>query len=408
MVTAVELRTQRASLIEQSKEILGKAEAEGRSLNAEETVSFDKIHVAAEEIRGQYERVEKQAAAESELNESRGRIADANETKVVSADEAESRNVKEADAFRAWLIRGENGLTTEQRQIMSEKRAQSVGTTTAGGYTVPEGFAGKLEASMLAFGGMREIATVIKTASGNALPFPTANDTAQKGAILAENAQVATQDVTFGVVQLDAYKYSSKLVLVSIELLQDSGIDIESTIAGMLGERLARIHNDHFTTGTGSSQPNGAMTAAGTGVTAASASAITADELIDLFHSVDPAYRGNAKWMLNDATVKVIRKLKDADNQYIWQPGLQVGVADSLLGKPVSVNQSVATIATTAKVIGFGDFSKYLVRDVIGTQVVQLRERYADYHQVGFLAFNRADGDMLDAGTDPVKVLVMA
>ena len=139
----------------------------------------------------------------------------------------------------------------------------------------------------------------------------------------AENTQDSEQDMTFGVMTLDAYKYTSKIVRVSVELLQDSAFNLGAELGSLLGERLGRIQNTHATTGTGSSQPNGVVTASALGKTAASATAITTDEIIDLFHSVDRAYRGNSSFMAADSTVAAIRKLKDGDSQYLWQPGLQ-------------------------------------------------------------------------------------
>jgi HK97 family phage major capsid protein len=334
-------------------------------------------------------------------------------------------------ALRGWLgFHSVNGASNEQRNAaqrsglelgnnrlsfklnakapknQSEARAQSL-TAAAGGYTVPQGFINQLEASLLAFGGMREVATILRTAEGNDLPIPTVSDHSNVGAILAENTQVAEQDVTFGQITLKAYKYSSKLIRVSAELLQDSAIDLESFIGGALGERVARVLNSHFTIGTNSSQPQGII-ASGAGVTAASATAITYGELVDLQHSVDPAYRGNAKFMMHDSTFKAIRKLLDGQNRPIFQPDITAASPGTLLGSPIVINQDCATIAASAKAVFFGDFSKYLIRDVQDFTLLRLEERYADYHQVGFVGFSRHDGRILDAGTDPIKHLVMA
>jgi len=287
----------------------------------------------------------------------------------------------------------------------SEARAQSL-TNSAGGFTVPVGFLNQLEESLLSYGGMREVATILRTDSGNSLPIPTVSDHANVGAILAENSQVAEQDITFAQITLAAYKYSSKLIRVSAELLQDSAIDLESFIGGALGTRIARILNQHFTTGDGSSKPQGVINS-GTGVTAASAEAITYAELVDLQHSVDPAYRGSAKWMMNDSTFKVVRKLVDDQNRPLFQPDISAASPGTLLGQDVVINQDVAAIGASAKVIIYGDFSKYIIRDVTDFTLLRLEERYADYHQVGFVGFSRHDGRILDAGTDPLKILVM-
>jgi HK97 family phage major capsid protein len=252
--------------------------------------------------------------------------------------------------------------------------------------------------------------TVIPTDMGNDLPIPTDDDTSNTGAILSENNSTGhtEQDVTVGAVVLHAYTYSSKLVKVSIELLQDSAFPIQPWLSAKLGTRIGRITNTHFTTGDASSKPQGAATGSALGVTAASATAFTADELIDLFHAVDVDYREGAQWMAHDLTVREIRQLKDGNGNYLWQPGLTAGQPDLILGKPFVVNNAVATIASAARAVLFGDFSTYYIRDVNGVVLRRLDERYAEFNQVAFLAFSRHDGALVDAGTNPIKHLVLA
>jgi HK97 family phage major capsid protein len=287
-------------------------------------------------------------------------------------------------------------------------------TATAGGDVVPPGtLVERIERALLQFGGVRSVATIVRTTSGEPLEFPTSDDTSSAGELLGEVADsddsaASDGNISTSNVTLNAYKLSSKIVRVSRELLDDSAVDFEGFIGDVLGERLGRGMATYLTTGNGSTQPNGVVTASTAGKTAASASTVTGDELIDLMHSVDPAYRQGAAWMMKDSTVQVIRKLKDSDNQYLWQSGLKDGMPDMLLGAPLVVNQQVAAIAASAKTILFGDFSKYLVRDVGGIRLVRADQRYVEYDQVGFIAFARFDGDLLDAGTNPVKYLVMA
>ena len=291
-----------------------------------------------------------------------------------------------------------------------EKRApMGVGSGAIGLYTAPDSPMGALERALLAFGGMRQVSTVYRTASGTDMPFPTNNDTSNKGAILAENTQVAEVDATFGQLVLNSYKYSSKLVLVARELLQDSAVNIPELIGQILGERIGRIQNDHFTTGDNSSKPNGVVTAAtSSSITTASATAISYDNLVDLVHALDPAYRLNARFMMSDAALKVIKKIKvaqysgDTVGAPLWIPGLAGMLADTIMGYPYVINQSVAVPAASAKAVLFGDFSKYLIRDVSDVRLIRMEERYADYDQVGFTAFVRSDADLLDAGTHPV------
>lgn len=290
-----------------------------------------------------------------------------------------------------------------------EFRALAVGTDSAGGYAVPDLFRNELQKTMKAFGGVREVANVITTDTGQNIEWPTFDGTAQVGAIVAENVQVAELDPAFGIASLDSYLWSSKLVRVPIQLTQDSAIDMESFLRDALAERIARIQNTKFTVGTGTGEPDGVTVGVTTGKTAASATAITSDELIDLYHSVDPAYRANGTFMTHDNTIAAIRKLKESTtNAYIWQPGLQAGVPDTLLGRPVVVNQDMdSALATTDVAVLFGDFKRYyVIRDVRSFELMVLKERYADYHQYGYLGFSRSDGTKAD--TAAVKALKMA
>ena len=299
-------------------------------------------------------------------------------------------------------------LRKDWRSVVKEYRAQSTQVAATGGITIAEGFVNNLEMAMLAYGGMRAVADVMRTDSGNNMPWPTVNDTSNEGALLGENTSVGSAvDIPFDGVTFHAYKYSSKLVQIPAELMEDSAFNLAAEAGRLLGERLARITNRHFTVGTGAAQPKGIMPAATVGVTTASASAITADELLDLVHSVDPSYRNGAGFMMHDSTVLALRKLKDGEGQYLWQSGLQAGQADRLLGYPLTPNQHCATIAASALTIAFGLLSKYKIRDVAGLRLKRLVERYADTDQEGFIAFSRHDGNLLDAGTHPVKTLQM-
>lgn len=256
---------------------------------------------------------------------------------------------------------------------------------------------------MLDFGGMMEAAEVLRTTTGAALPMPTSDDTSNEGEIIAENAQHNQQDITFGSVTLNAHMYSSKIVLVSIQLLQDSAIDVDGHVGTKLAERLARIMNRHATTGTGSSQPEGVMTSAPAKVRFNGSNAVTQTELIDLEHALDPAYRRQgARWMFHDTTLRDIKKLTDNDGRLIWQAGLSSGEPDTLLRYPYTINQHMEQMASGARSIAFGNFKKYYIRIVRELTMLRLVERYADYLQVGFLAFNRMDGKLVDAGTNPI------
>jgi hypothetical protein len=237
---------------------------------------------------------------------------------------------------------------------------------------------------------------VIRTAAGKTINYPTSDGTSETGELLAQNATAAALDLSFGVKAIGAYKYSSKSVAVPIELLQDSAVDIEAFVTKRLVTRLGRITNTHFTTGTGSGQPNGIVTAAGSGKVGTTGQTLTViyDDLIDLQHSVDPAYRqpGNCRFMMNDASVKVIRKIKDTTNRPIFVPGYDNdvpgkpgGVPDTLLGDPIQVNQDVAVMAANAKSILYGDFSFYTIRDALDMQMYPLHRQRVRAQRAGRL-----------------------
>ena len=316
---------------------------------------------------------------------------------------------REYDAvFDSWVRRGAAELDIEDRQVLRENRAQAVGSDAAGGYTVPEGFWNRVQETLLAFGGVASVATVINTATGNNLPWPTNDDTSNEGAILGENTIITEEDLVFGENNLGAYKYTSKLIRVSYELLQDSAIDVEGFIARKLAMRLARIHNRHYTVGTGTGQPDGIAVSPTTGVLAAGAATVTHDEIINLIHSVDPAYRlPSSKFMFADGAAAELRKVTDGDGNKAWQPGLVAGQPDRLLGYEYVINQHMPAMTTGNVSMLFGDLAAgYVIRNVKDMQLVRLDERYADLLQVGFFAFDRSDGTKDD--TNAYKAMVQA
>lgn len=322
--------------------------------------------------------------------------------------EARAESEKRAQAWRNYLRYGIDALSPEMRGFLSrdpdrETRAQGVLTGTGGGYLVPEMFMPELIKSLAAWGPMLDSAIVRRliTATGASIPWPTMDDTSNTGSLIAENTQVSSTEVTFGVKTIGAYKYTSGVVLVASELLQDSALNVEGIVNDAMAERVGRIANTHLTTGDASSKPNGLMTAAAAGATAASATAIVFDDLINLEHSVDPAYRGDpsCRWMFHDTTLKAIRKLKDGEGNYIWQPAdVKTGAPTTLLGYPYSINQAVAEIATGVRSVAFGAFNRYVTRIVNQFAIRRLVERYADYDQVAFIGFSRIDGNLIDAG----------
>jgi len=303
-----------------------------------------------------------------------------------------------------WLKGGDAALTAEDwTQI---RNTMSTTTGSQGGYTVQSDVASVLFDALKDFSGVRQVATVIQTDMGNSLSFPTSDGTSETGELIAQNTTATAADPTFGTVALDAYKFSSKIIAVPFELLQDSNIDIEAFINRRFADRLGRVTNTYFTTGSGSSQPKGVVTASTLGKTGASGQTTTviADDLIDLVHSVDVAYRslGRCAFMMNDATLATIQKLKDSTGRPIFLPGydgLSGPMADTILGYPVIINNDVAVMAASAKSILFGDFSFYYIRDVMQAELFRFTDSaYAKLGQVGYLAWMRSGGNLLDTG----------
>lgn len=305
--------------------------------------------------------------------------------------------------FDTWMRRGDKGLNAEQ----AAKLFNTMSTTTPseGGHTVPTTVGAGLIESLKAFGGMRSVAEVLATATGNPMGFPSSDGTSEVGELLAENTQAGNLDTTFGTVSLNVFKYSSKIITVPIELLQDSSVDIEAFVRRRVVERVGRITNQHFTTGTGTGQPRGVVTAAGAGKVGLTGQTVTViyDDLVDLLESVDSAYQmTNCKFMFAQALRKVLRKLKDTGGRPIWTPGYEAGITagapDLLLGQEVAINNDMAAPAANAKSIIYGDLSKYMIRDALNVSLMRFDDSaFASKGQVGFLAFCRSGGNLTDS-----------
>ena len=306
---------------------------------------------------------------------------------------------------------GAEGLAPEARAIV-EARMQVAGTDSAGGFTVPDELSSIIEESMIATGPMNDsnLFTVINTSSGNKFEIPTLDDTAVTAEAIAEGATPTDdggKDATFGVKTLEAFSFDTEFVKWSRVLAQDSIHNMESLLGRLLGERLGRLANAKLTTGSGSSDVEGIVTNTAAGVTAAATAAITSDELLDLIHSVDPAYRTSAstRFMMNDSTIKAIRKLKDGDGNYLWQMGnIQAGIPDSIFGYNIVLNQAMASVATGNKAIIFGDMSKYYVRKVGSPILFLAKEKFIP--DLGVLGYMRIDGVLTN--TAAIKHLVLA
>jgi HK97 family phage major capsid protein len=365
--------------------------AELRSASDKMMDEFDRLEALAKAE-------ERLAAREAELERGDPRRPKGEDTAVEPDGKAEEARVK---AFRSYLRGGERGLSAEEWKALREMRAQST-TDAQGGYTIPQGFMAELIVSLKAWGPMLDpgITRQIVTATGNQIDWPTLNDTNNMAYRLGENAQVtgADGDLVFSSKQIDAYKYASGPILVSSELMQDSAFDIEAIIRAAMAERFGRRLNGELTIGDGAGDPHGIVTASTLGFTAAGAT-VAFDELIELEHSIDPAYRSDpsCRWMFHDTTLKQLRKIKDNEGNYIWQPAdVRSGAPATLLSHPYVINQAMAVPAATSRSVLFGAMNRYIVRRVREMAVRRLDERYADFDQIAFLAFARFDGELLD------------
>ena len=407
--------TPEKDLLEKRARLVGQLEdldknVQGRAVTDEESAQWDKIDADITSLTQEIERgrkvKERKAllAEQADLHERGGRARLADEQ--MQEAKPEYRKV-----FDKYLRKGVSGLNSQERSLLMEKRGtnpQGAASGSIGGFTVPEEFGDELIKSMTYYGGVLGDASVIRTASGAAMPFPTLDETSVKGVLVAENASIAVNDMTFGQTTLNAYMYSSGIVLMSLQLLQDEGVNLESELLPIFAERLGKITNEHLTTGDGSGKPTGFLTTAGSAVTAAATNAITRSEIVDLVHGVDRAYRNNAKFHLNDSTLAAIRKLAlgSADARPLWQPSIREGEPDRLEGFAYTVNNDMPALGAGNEAIAFGDFSKLRVRLVSDMTMVTFDEKYMDQLQKGFMSYLRMDGKLLD--TKAIKTLTCA
>lgn len=381
-------------------------------MNAELRTKVDTMLADAEVMKLDIDRCEKMEALEAET---RNTVVPPRAAPgvIVAPDAAEARKLKHNESFHNFMRYGAVDQEFMRTLNGQEQRTTSAGmnivTGSSGAFLIPQGFVYEIEEALKTFGGMREVASQFTTASGNTLPWPTSNDSSNVGELITENTSVTTNtQPTIGHLNFVAWKYSTKMLNVSLELIQDSAFDLDSYIKAEFVKRLGRITNQHFTTGAGTTQPNGIVTAvvaAPNVVTADGSSAVTYNDLINLEHKVDPSYRKGAKFMLADGTLKSLRLVKDALGRPLFAPGISVAAPDTISGYQYQINQDMPSVATTNTSIVFGDLTKYKIRTVQEMLVQRLTERFAEFGQVAYIGFSRYDGNLLDAGTKPVAGL---
>ena len=399
-MTILELREKRAKAWEAAKAFLDSHRKENGTLSAEDDATYTKMEQEITDLGKEIARLERQEALDAELNRPvnkpltgkpmNGRLEDDSEGKTGRASDEYKKNFWNAMRSKAPVPNVTNAL--------------QVGTDAEGGYLVPDEFENTLVEALEEENIFRQMAKIIQTSSGDRkIPVVASKGTA---AWMDEEGAFPESDDAFGQVSIGAYKLGT-MIKVSEELLNDSVFDLEGYITREFARRIGSKEEEAFFTGNGTGKPLGILAATGgaeTGITAASATAVTADELIDLYYSLKSPYRRNAVWTLNDSTVKAIRKLKDGNGQYLWQPGITAGAPDMILGRPVRTSAYMPEIAAGAKTIAFGDFSYYWIADRQGRSFKRLNELFAATGQVGFLASQRVDGKLVLA--EAVKVLV--
>ena len=390
MSKILELREKRAKAWDAAKQFLDAKRGADGMLSEEDTATYDKMEQDVINLGKEIERLERQAAIDAELSKATSTPLTGKPGAKMGKDETEKTG-RASDEYKGSFW---NAMRVKA-PMPSVLNALQEGTDSEGGYLVPDEFERTLVEALEEENVFRTLAHVIRTSSGDRkIPVVASKGSASW---VDEEGAYQESDDAFSQVSIGAYKLGT-MIKVSEELLADSVFDLEAYISKEFARRIGAREEESFFNGDGKGKPLGILAAAGgaeVGVTAASATAITADEVIDLFYSLKAPYRKNAVWLLNDATVKQIRKLKDTTGQYLWQPSLVAGTPDTILGRPVKTSAFMPTAAAGAKTIAFGDFKYYWIADRQGRTFKKLSELYAANGQVGFMGTQRVDGKLI-------------
>lgn len=390
MSKILELREKRAKAWDAAKQFLDVKRGADGMLSEEDTATYDKMEQDVMNLGKEIERLERQAAIDAELSKATSTPLTGKPGAKMGKDEKEKTG-RASDEYKCSFW---NAMRVKA-PMPSVLNALQEGTDSEGGYLVPDEFERTLVEALEEENVFRTLAHVIRTSSGDRkIPVVASKGSASW---VDEEGAYQESDDAFSQVSIGAYKLGT-MIKVSEELLADSVFDLEAYISKEFARRIGSREEESFFNGDGKGKPLGILAAAGgaeVGVTAASATAITADEVIDLFYSLKAPYRKNAVWLLNDATVKQIRKLKDSTGQYLWQPSLVAGTLDTILGRPVKTSAFMPTAAAGAKTIAFGDFKYYWIADRQGRTFKKLSELFAATGQVGFMGTQRVDGKLI-------------
>lgn len=390
MSKILELREKRAKAWDAAKQFLDAKRGADGMLSEEDTATYDKMEQDVMNLGKEIERLERQAAIDAELSKATSTPLTGKPGAKMGRDEKEKTG-RASDEYKCSFW---NAMRVKA-PMPSVLNALQEGTDSEGGYLVPDEFERTLVEALEEENVFRTLAHVIRTSSGDRkIPVVASKGSASW---VDEEGAYQESDDAFSQVSIGAYKLGT-MIKVSEELLADSVFDLEAYISKEFARRIGSREEESFFNGDGKGKPLGILAATGgaeVGVTAASATAITADEVIDLFYSLKAPYRKNAVWLLNDATVKQIRKLKDSTGQYLWQPSLVAGTPDTILGRPVKTSAFMPTAAAGAKTIAFGDFKYYWIADRQGRTFKKLSELFAAIGQVGFMGNQRVDGKLI-------------
>ena len=392
-MTVIELRNKRAQKLAAARAFLESNRTPDGFLSQENDAVYTAMESDIANLGREISRMERLEAMDAELSRPLTSPLTEKPAAVAKTDEKTGRASDEYSAAFWNQTRRKDFVTPEMKNALQE------GVDSEGGYLVPDEFEHTLVQALEQENIVREHAHVFTTSSGNhKIPVVTSKGTASW---IDEEGAIPESDDVFGQQMIGAHKVGT-LIKVSEELLNDSAFDLEGYFASEFARRIGNKEEDAFFNGDGAGKPLGILAATGgaqVGVTAASATAVTADEIIDLFYSLEAPYRKNAIWVLNDASIAAIRKLKDNNGQYLWQPALHEGTYDTLLGKRIFTSPFVPEMKSGQKSVIFGDLSFYWIGDRQGITFKRLNERYADTGQIGFIATKRAVKVLQQKGT---------
>ena len=382
-MTIIEMREKRAKLWNTMEGFLDTHRNDKGVLSAEDDATYSAMEQDLNDMSNEIRRMERRDAIEAELNKPVGKPLTGMPEKPGNTEEKKGRA---SNAYKEDFGRHLRGKAPIHNVLFES-------TDADGGYLVPEEFEHDIVTGLDAVNVVRSIAKVITTQNDRKIPISVGHSVANW---TAENAAFTESNPTFGQKEIDAYKLTD-LIRISVELLQDAAFPLEEYIANEFARAFGAAEEEAFCVGNGTGRPTGIFTADGgtVGVTAAANNAITADELINLVYALKAPYRRNAKFLMNDATISAIRKLKDGNGVYLWQPSLQAGEPDKLLGYDLYTSPYAPTMAAGAYTVAFGDFQNYWIGDRAGRTVQRLNELYATNGQIGYVATERVDGKVI-------------